>query len=403
VVSGHTSGADAADAQGQGLNVATALLVLGVVCLLAACHPFITYPWSLIVLQALRPVKRSETRAAAGTPPNCALCVCAYNEERGIARKVENLLALRAREPGLQILVYVDGASDRTADILRQYESQIDLHVAAERHGKTYGMNLLASKAQAPILIFTDANVLMDMDCVGDLRSYFADPEIGCVCGTLIYTNNGASATASSGSAYWRFEEAIKRLEMQSGSMMGADGSVFAIRRSLHRPPPDHIIDDLYVSLMILCSGYRVIQANDAFAYEESVVSAREEFKRKIRIACQAFNVHRLLWPQLRKLDAVTLYKYISHKLIRWFTIYLLAIAAIAFESALLVAGHPAIAAVLLVCAGGGLLVGCLSTLKPFAQLADVIAAFAGTGLGVWRSLRGERYQTWTPAASIRK
>jgi cellulose synthase/poly-beta-1,6-N-acetylglucosamine synthase-like glycosyltransferase len=383
--------------------VVTALLVLGVVCLLAACHPFITYPWSLIVLQALRPVKRSEVRAPAGTQPNCALCICAYNEERGIARKVENLLALRAREPGLQILVYVDGASDRTAEILRQYESQIDLHVAAERHGKTYGMNLLASKAQAPILIFTDANVLMDMDCVRDLRSYFADPEIGCVCGTLIYTNNGASATASSGSAYWRFEEAIKRLEMQSGSMMGADGSVFAIRRSLHRPPPDHIIDDLYVSLMILCSGYRVIQASDAFAYEESVVSAREEFKRKIRIACQAFNVHRLLWPQLRKLDAVTLYKYVSHKLIRWFTIYLLAIAAIAFESALLVAGHPAIAAVLLVCAGGGLLLGCLSTLKPFAQLADVIAAFAGTGLGVWRSLRGERYQTWTPAASIRK
>jgi cellulose synthase/poly-beta-1,6-N-acetylglucosamine synthase-like glycosyltransferase len=383
--------------------VATALLVLGIVCLLAACHPFITYPWSLIVLQALRPVKRSDARAAAGAPPNCALCVCAYNEERGIARKVENLLALRAREPGLQILVYVDGASDRTAEILRQYEAQIDLHVAAERHGKTYGMNLLASKALAPILIFTDANVLMDMDCVRDLRSYFADPEIGCVCGTLIYTNNGASATASSGSAYWRFEEAIKRLEMQSGSMMGADGSVFAIRRSLHRPPPDHIIDDLYVSLMILCSGYRVIQASDAFAYEESVVSAREEFKRKIRIACQAFNVHRLLWPQLRKLDGVTLYKYVSHKLIRWFTIYLLAIAAIAFESALIVAGHPAIAAVLLVCTAGGLLVGCLSSLKPFAQLADVVAAFAGTGLGVWRSLRGERYQTWTPAASIRK
>jgi cellulose synthase/poly-beta-1,6-N-acetylglucosamine synthase-like glycosyltransferase len=383
--------------------VASALLMLGIVCLLAACHPFTTYPWSLVVLQALRPVKRTGVRSMDGAPLQCALCVCAYNEERGIARKVENLLALRAREPGLQILVYVDGASDRTAEILRQYESQIDLHVATERRGKTYGMNLLASRAQAPILIFTDANVLMDMDCVRDLRSYFADPEIGCVCGTLIYTNNEASATASSGSAYWRFEEAIKRLEMQSGSMMGADGSVFAIRRSLHRPPPDHIIDDLYVSLMILCSGYRVIQASDAFAYEESVVSAREEFKRKIRIACQAFNVHRLLWPQLRKLDTVTLYKYVSHKLIRWFTIYLLAVAAISFETALIVAGHAVIAAVLLVCTAGGLLVGYLSALRPFAQLADVVAAFAGTGLGVWRSLRGERYQTWTPAASIRK
>ena len=193
-------------------------------------------------------------------------------------------------------------------------------------------MNLLASKARAPILIFTDANVSMDLDCVGDFRRHFADPEVGCVCGSLVYTNDGASATASSGSAYWRFEEAIKKLEMESGSMMGADGSVFAIRRSLHKPPPEHIIDDMYVSLTILCSGYRVIQASDALAYEESVVSAREEFRRKIRIACQAFNVHRLLWPQLRKLDGITLYKYVSHKLIRWFTIYLLAIAAFAFD-----------------------------------------------------------------------
>jgi cellulose synthase/poly-beta-1,6-N-acetylglucosamine synthase-like glycosyltransferase len=383
--------------------VATALLVLGILCLLAACHPFITYPWSLIVLQALRPVKRSRNDGIPDAHLNCAICVCAYNEERGIARKVENLLALRMREPGLEILVYVDGASDHTAEILREYASQIDLHIATERRGKTYGMNILASKARAPILIFTDANVLMDLNCVRDFRRYFADAEIGCVCGNLVYTNDGASETASSGSAYWRFEQAIKKLEMESGSMMGADGSVYAIRRSLHKPPPEHIIDDMYVSLMILCSGYRVVQASDAFAYEESVVSAREEFKRKIRIACQAFNVHRLLWPQLRKLDRVTLYKYVSHKLIRWFTIYFLAIATVAFEAALIVAGHARIAVALLVCTAAALLLGCLSTLKPFAQLAGVIAAFTGTGWGVWRSLRGERYQTWTPAASIRK
>jgi len=385
------------------MNMATALSILGILCLLAACHPFVTYPWSLIALQALRPAKRSRPDSIPVADLTCAICVCAYNEERGIARKVENLLALRAREAGLEILVYVDGASDRTAEILREYESQIDLHIATERRGKTYGMNLLASKARAPILIFTDANVLMDMECVRDFRRYFADPEIGCVCGNLVYTNDDASVTASSGSAYWRFEEAIKKLEMESGSMMGADGSVFAIRRSLHNPPPEHIIDDMYVSLMILCNGYRVIQANDAFAYEESVVSAGEEFRRKIRIACQAFNVHRLIWPHLRRLDGITLYKYVSHKLIRWFTIYLLAMSALAFDAALIVAGHARVAAALVICMAGALLLGLFSSMKPFAQIAGIISAFAGTGLGVWRSLRGERYQTWTPAASIRK
>ena len=381
----------------------TALLILAVSCLLAACHPFVTYPWSLIILQALYPVKRSRQNEIPQADLSCAICVCAYNEERGIERKLQNLLALRAREPSLDILVYVDGEGDRTAEIARRYASEINLHVAGERHGKTYGMNLLASEARASILIFTDANVLMDLNSVADFRRHFADPEIGCVCGNLIYTNDASSATASSGSAYWRLEEVIKKLEMESGSMIGADGSVFAIRRSLHVAPPDHIIDDLYVSLMILCGGHRVIQASDALAYEESVVSAREEFNRKIRIACQAFNVHRLLWPKLRKLDGISIYKYISHKLIRWFTIYLLAMAAIAFEAALILAGHPRLAIALMISGAAALLLGCISSVKPFAQISGIITAFAGTGWGVWRSMRGERYQTWTPAASIRK
>ncbi len=381
----------------------TALLIIGFLCLVLACHPFVTYPWSLIVLQALRPTPQPRADKIPEAQLTCAICVCAYNEERAISKKVENLLALRALDPGLQILVYVDGATDRTPDILRNYAAQIDLHIATERHGKTYGMNLLASKARASILIFTDANVLMHLDCVRDFRRYFADPDIGCVCGNLVYTNGDSSATAAAGSVYWRFEEALKKLEMESGSMVGADGSLYAIRRALHHPPPDHIIDDMYVSLTILCGGHRVIQASDALAYEESVVSAREEFNRKIRIACQAFNVHRLLWPQLCKLDGITLYKYASHKLIRWFTIYLLAIAAVAFESALIVAGHAPLAVALFLCTAAALLLGCVSSMKPFAQATGVIAAFAGTGLGVWRSLRGERYQTWTPAASIRK
>jgi cellulose synthase/poly-beta-1,6-N-acetylglucosamine synthase-like glycosyltransferase len=382
--------------------MSTSLYVLGILCFLAACHPFVTYPWSLIVLQVLRPARRCAA-SEPGADLNCAICVCAYNEEQNIARKVENLLSLRVREPGLEILIYVDGASDRTADILRRYASQISLHIGTRRLGKTFGMNLLVSKAQSQILIFTDANVMMDLDCVRDFKRHFADSAIGCVCGSLVYTNGGASATASSGSAYWRFEETVKRLEMGSGSMIGADGSVFAIRRSLHQPPPDHIIDDLYLSLKILCSGYRVIQASDAVAYEEAVVSGPEEFRRKIRIACQAFNVHRLLWPQLRRLDGITLYKYISHKLIRWFTIYLLAIFALAIEAALIVDGHVPLAAALAVCTAAAIIFGLVSSVRPFAQFAGTLAALAGTGLGVWRSMLGDRYQTWTPAASIRR
>jgi cellulose synthase/poly-beta-1,6-N-acetylglucosamine synthase-like glycosyltransferase len=222
------------------------------------------------------------------------------------------------------------------------------------------------------------------------------------VCGNLTYTNSGESVTASSGSLYWRFEEALKRLESETGSMIGADGSIFAIRRELRHAPPDHIIDDMYVSLMALADGHRVIQARDVKAYEESVSNSTEEFNRKVRIACQAFNVHRLIWPRLRGVDPLTRYKYVSHKVIRWLSIYFLALSALAFLAAFISAGYPHVAALLVVLAGICAALGYAWAVKPFSQIVDVVIALAGAGLGVWRSIRGERFQTWTPANSIR-
>ncbi len=135
--------------------------------------------------------------------------------------------------------------------------------------------------------------------------------------------------TASTGSLYWRLEEGIKRLEQETGSVMGADGSLFAVRRSLHKAPPDHIIDDMFVSFWVLIQGYRIVQSKDARAYEESASNASDEFGRKARIACQAFNVHRMIWPHIRKLNFVTVYKYVSHKLLRWLCIYFLALSGV--------------------------------------------------------------------------
>jgi cellulose synthase/poly-beta-1,6-N-acetylglucosamine synthase-like glycosyltransferase len=371
-----------------------------------AIHPFVSYPLSLKLIAQCRKTRRTEfsyDMSAKNPPIRFAVCMCAYNEEHIIEQKLANLLALREREPTLEILVYVDGATDRTASILYDYADKITVHVSAERRGKTHGMNLLASRATASVIVFTDANVMLAMDALSKLQAYFFDPEIGCVCGHLIYTNGIESITAASGSLYWRLEETIKKLEEATGSVMGADGSLFAIRRTLHHPPPDHLIDDMYVSFMILCEGHRVVQAADVNAYEASVSSAREEFHRKARIACQAFNVHRLLWPRIRQLDALTVYKYVSHKLMRWFTVYSLVFSLLFLLAALFIAGMalPAMALIGLVLTG--LLLGYLWAIAPFSQMVDLLLALAGTGLGVWQSSRGRHYQTWTPAASIRK
>jgi cellulose synthase/poly-beta-1,6-N-acetylglucosamine synthase-like glycosyltransferase len=378
------------------------LLALALICLGLAQHPFVTYPLSLKLLKKLRPY-RPGPRPARAPHLDFTICMCAYNEEGVIREKLQNLLALKQRDPGLEILIYVDAASDQTAKRLRAYAPHIQFHVSATRHGKTYGMNLLASRATGDVILFTDANVMLDMEVLDKLRASFAEPEIGCVSGNLIYTNGDASVTASTGSMYWRLEEGIKRLEQETGSVMGADGSLFAIRRELHKAPPDHIIDDMFVSFWVLIQGYRVVQSKDARAYEESASNAAEEFGRKSRIACQAFNVHRLIWPHIRRMDWLTVYKYVSHKLLRWLCIYFLALAAIFMVAALAVAGYAWAAAVLIVAAIVAFILGARYAIKPFAQIVDIITSMAGAGLGVWKSVRGESFQTWTPVASLRK
>jgi hypothetical protein len=97
------------------------------------------------------------------------------------------------------------------------------------------------------------------------------------------------------------------------------------------------------------------------------------------------------------------LYKYLSHKFLRWLTIYSLALAGLCFLAALIrLAGWPlglglAASGVL------GLWLGHALELPLLGKLADVLGAFVATGLGVVYSLLGREFRTWTPAASVRQ
>lgn len=279
------------------------LLVLGL-------HPFITYPLSLRLFARVGARRGQHLWAVHAERETFAILVCAYNEEASIERKLANMLALRRRVGELEILVYVDAATDRTAELLEPYRNEIALVVSPTRCGKVHGMNLLAERAKASVLVFTDANVILEESAIDALGRAFADPRVGCVCGHLIYVNAQDTPTAAVGSLYWRLEEKIKDYESAFGSVMGADGSVFALRRSLHRAVPLHLLDDMFLSLNALCSGYRVVCAKDAIAFEKSVTAPREEFFRKVRIACQGFNGHRVLWPRIRRLPTRVIYMY---------------------------------------------------------------------------------------------
>lgn len=378
-----------------------ALILLGL-SVLAVIYPYAVYP-VLLKLAPRRPLKDQRPITPDQAPPKLSLAFCAYNEAITLPEKIENLRRLRAADPGLEILAYSDGSADETAALLKAEESWIRVFASDQRLGKSHGMNTLVQAATGDFILFTDANVMVEPEALAAVQSAFRDPMVGCVCGRLVYTNPNESATAATGALYWRIEEKIKALESRSGSTMGADGSLFAVRRRLYPMVPPDIIDDMFVSLSILCDGYRVVRVPEVLAWERSATDSADEFRRKVRIACQAFNCHRLLWPRLRRLSPLNLFKYTSHKLLRWFGIYFVLLGIAAAMAALWTMGFAVGALLLppaLVCAYWATR---RLPLGPAAKVLEILRAMAATGIGLLRSVWGERFQTWELPQSSRK
>lgn len=372
---------------------ATALLLLAV-------HPFLIYPLTLRFFPK-RPI-------AAALPigadrPRLAICMSAYNEARLIQRRMERLIEAADAYGNATIHVYADGPQDGTSEILRGFGDRIDLIVSTERNGKTHGMNLLVERSQSELVMFTDANVMHEADVIGKLVAPFADPAIGCASARLVYSNADDSPAAATGAAYWRAEEGIKAIESRTVGLIGVDGAMFVLRRSEHEPPPPHLIDDLFLSLAVLASGKRLISVPDALVYERSATAAEEEFVRKRRIACQAINVHRALWPRLRKLPGGAFYGYFSHRMLKWMTPFVLLLAGLcALPVAAALIGAKTLAA--LVIAGIVLLlVGRALRLSLAERVMAALLSLTGVALGVIDSVwLRKTYAVWQPADSVR-
>lgn len=369
-------------------------------CLLVFLYPYVVYP-ALLRFLPRRPY-RTDDRGNAATP-GVALLFCAYNEEQALPAKLRNLRAIKKSFPDMQILAYSDCSADATNDMLRGASDILTAVIGTTRVGKVIGMQKLVAMTDKDVIIFTDANVILEPESVPRLLRYFANPDIGAVAGTLSYISDepeAETATARVGGLYWRLEEHIKRLESATGSTTGADGSIFARRREGYPLIPGDLVDDLAASISVLFEDLRCVSAPDVYAYEQSVGVRSEEFRRKRRIACGSMSTYRYLLPQLKTLSWIDRFKFRSHKTIRWWGgFYLL----FALFFALLGGWSAGVFLLTIVTIGGlGGVVWWLGRkgLPVVSSVYEILIAIIATTIGVLESLVGRKYATWTPAKS---
>ncbi|OGW85764.1 MAG: hypothetical protein A3C35_03335 [Omnitrophica bacterium RIFCSPHIGHO2_02_FULL_46_11] len=247
-------------------------------------YTYAGYPVCLLIVSSFK--KRDVKKGVY--EPRVSVVVSAFNEEKAIEQKLLNLLELNYPTEKLEILIGSDGASDRTDEIVSRFHSpRIRFFRFVKNFGKPHVLNALLEEACGEIIVFTDVRQELDYESIHALAANFKDPEVGCVSGELCFKTEARSILGHVGKGmdlYWRYEKFLRKKESEIGSMLGATGAIYAIRRSLFCPVPlDILVDDMYVPLSIVERGYRAVFESRALAYDRPSERGGEEFKRKVR------------------------------------------------------------------------------------------------------------------------
>jgi cellulose synthase/poly-beta-1,6-N-acetylglucosamine synthase-like glycosyltransferase len=357
------------------------------------------YPVFLAGLRALR-VRRPVH--VAPVEPRVTVIISAYNERQVIGAKLENCRALDYPPDRLEVIVVSDASDDGTDEIVAASGPPVRLLRMESRGGKTVGLNAALRVATGEIIVFSDANAMYQRDALRMLVRNFADPRVGAVTGESRYEIGADDSSTESEDTYWSYEIWIKTLESSLGSVVGGDGAIYAIRRSLYRDLAPGDLSDFVNPLQIVDQGYRNVYEPAAVSWEGGAEGYGAEFRRKVRIVNRAwratFKMRALLNPFRHGFFA---FQFLSHKVLRWLAPWLLALI---FAANLLCVGEAPVYRLLLagqvlcyglaalgwLLAGRGGVVGRVATIPYYFCLVNLASLVA-----LVEVLGGKEYRTW--------
>jgi poly-beta-1,6-N-acetyl-D-glucosamine synthase len=251
--------------------------------------------------------------------PFVSIVMVVRNEEKVLQRKMENLLALDYPEDASEVVVVSDGSTDRTEEILRGHARSPRVSVVLNQlsRGKASGLNDALDIARGEIVVFTDVRQTLESGGLRSMMEDFVDPHVGCVSGELMLGDPTAGEKNRGMGLYWRVEKTIRELESASGSVVGATGAFYGVRRNLLQPiPPETLLDDVYIPMQVVRAGKRVVFEPRARAWDLPDQGTEREFGRKVRTLSGNYQLLQLQ-PWLLSGENPIRFQFVSHKLLR--------------------------------------------------------------------------------------
>ncbi|MEZ5935868.1 MAG: glycosyltransferase family 2 protein [Alphaproteobacteria bacterium] len=359
---------------------------------------FVGYPllvWAIARWRA-RPAMRDD-----GYRPSVEAIVIAHNEEKTIAKKIRNLLALDYPADRLSVLVVSDASEDETCELVRGVgDDRVRLIHFDRKSSKAACLNRGIASSSAEVLLLTDCRQELAEDVLLRLIAPLADPTVAAVSGELVFEQEGENDFSRGMDAYWRYEKFIRKCESEIGSAVGVTGAIYVLRRECYIPIPEEtLLDDVLIPMNAVMAGQRVLFESEAYAFDIPSSDHAREKRRKTRTIAGNFQLPGLSPGLLNPLRNPLWWQFVSHKMLR-LTAPVLLVAALV-SNWLIADRHPFFMLCLigqLGVHGAVLLSFVFEDLRAFLPIR-VIRAFHDmmyfTVLGAWTFLRGRQLSSW--------
>ena len=366
-------------------------------------YAYLLYPLLLRIVAARRP----RVPPAADPPewPAISISLPAYNEENSIRATLEALLRIDYPAHRRQILVISDASTDRTDEIVREFAPRgVELLRLPQRAGKTAAENAGALHLRGDIVVNTDATIRIPPDSLKPLIRVFQDPTVGVASGRDVSVGRVDQESNRGESGYVGYEMWLRSLETRAGTIVGASGCFYAIRRELVSSLfPEALSRDFASPLRARAAGYRTGSVDEAVCLVPRTTSLRAEYRRKIRTMARGLET---LWYKRALMNPARYGRFawmlMSHKLCRWLVHLTLPLALVGLA---LLAVEWTAARIALALAAVVILAGVAAMRwpedrrlpAPLALPGFVVAVNLAALLAWWKALLGERNPIWEP------
>lgn len=238
------------------------------------------YGLLLFVINSVGRLFHNREKSSAAEPLAVTLIVAIYNEKEILEEKIRNTMAIDYPDDRLSIIFITDGSTDGSDHIIRDHPSITLMH-QQERRGKLAAIKRAMQFVQTPVVVFSDANTILNKECIQKIVTHYNDPKVGGVAGEKKITGHKQiSAVGEAEGLYWRYESFLKQQDAGFYTVVGAAGELFSIRTQLfHAPDDSMILDDFIISMQVCLQGYTIAYEPSAFAVESPSASLSEEGK----------------------------------------------------------------------------------------------------------------------------